>query len=183
LPDGWTSLDAAKLGIELAKGIAFPVALAYVGVEVSRVKQADEGLVKRRLQSLDVIAPAANNILCFATVTGDWRSLDPEKVIDFKRVVDREMWTYLGIWSSDVWSSYQSFVQSVFKEYGGGASKPAKIYGDVRSLREEMGEHFQDTNWTDSFEAPPSGWSHNLIREKYQIWMRAMRKDISSAAQ
>lgn len=182
LPSGWNSFETTKLGVEILKGIAFPVALAYVGLAVARNKQSDEALVSRRIKSLDVIAPAANDILCFVTIVGHWNKLSPDDVINRKRIIDQEMWTYIGIWSQEVWNCYRRFDEIVFEEYGGGSSKPAAIYGDISHLRAEMKTYFNDA-WEKCFKTPPPWWSKNIVQINYVNWMRAMRKDIRSAAE
>ncbi|MDN3627163.1 hypothetical protein [Methylobacterium isbiliense] len=89
LPKGWDSFETTKLGVEILKSAAFTVAIAYVGLAISRNKQSDEALVKRRIESLDVIAPAANRIVSFVNVVGNWKELDPQQIILSKRVIDK----------------------------------------------------------------------------------------------
>ncbi|GJE03584.1 hypothetical protein GMJLKIPL_5541 [Methylobacterium isbiliense] len=73
-------------------------------------------------------------------------------------------------------------MRNLFLEYGGGAGKPAKIYGDIAHLRLEMPDLFKNSDWEKWYTTPPKWWSEDLVREGYISWMHAMRKDISSSA-
>jgi hypothetical protein len=176
----WNSLEAAKLGVDMAKGIALPSALAYVGYAITRTQKADEALVAKRIASLDVVAPKANDILCFTTVVGHWSRLTPAMLIEAKRIIDKEMWTYLGVWPEASWSAYRAFIGSCFKEYSGRGA-PARIYSNLPWLRSEMGNYFQP-DWVGSFEDVGGQWNPRTITERYQFWMRRLRHDMSAAA-
>lgn len=176
LPDGWTSLDAATLGTEVLKGAAVPAALAYVGLEIGRIQRNEQSLLSRRVDSYDEVAGPANDIVCFIKVVGHWRSLDPEKIVAAKRIVDRRMWIDLGVWSDNVWSRYENFMRVGFSEYS-GVGRSALIRASPEYLQREMGVHFQESwrNWLDS-QAPPS--TARDILQAYMSWMYAFRREM-----
>ena len=176
----WNSLEVTKIGVDIAKGLALPAALAYVGYAITRTQKADEALVARRIKSLDEIAPKANDILCFVAVVGNWKELTPASTIAAKRAIDREMWTYIGIWPDATWSAYRTFIGSIFQEYGGGSGQSAPIYANLSWLRNEMEEIWRP-GWERSFNDVGARWDKGIVIDAYVRWMRQLRQDVSAS--
>ena len=177
--EGWTSLDATKVGVDILKATLFPAAILYAGRQISRMEKVDEKLVERRVKSVDVVAPAANDILCFVTIVGHWKSLNPTEVIKRKRDIAAEMWSSRPLWSETTWAGYRNFMTTVFKEYGGGPGENAKIYGDIPLVRSEMKEIFKD-DWTNAFiqlSIPWKDWKDN-VTNNYIAYVTELRNDL-----
>jgi hypothetical protein len=170
----WTSLEVAKLLV----GIATPLTLVAVGWWLKQREQINAELVRKRIAIYDALVPMANDILCFFTGRGRWKELDPAKIIEHKRALDRSMHCYRPFWSESCWALYRRFIEASFVEFGGGADRPARLRLDVPHLRRMMGAGF-DEAWSASIATEPPG-SAQAVEAAYLAWTACLAAEIGA---
>lgn len=169
LPD-WLDTGLLKLGLEAAT----PITVLIAGWMLKRREQLNAELIRKRIAIYEEVAPQANDILCFFAAVGRWRDMDPARVIDCKRRIDRSMHLYRHFWGGDVWHAYKRFNDACFEEFA-AAGQPAKLKLDVAHLRKLMGNAWQDA-W---LERVASG-THSVatVQRAYEAWMMRFAREI-----
>ena len=127
----WNSLELAKLAV----AISTPVTVLAVGWWIKQREQINAELIRKRIAIYDEVVPMANDILCFYLAVGHWRDLDPGKVIERKREMDRLMYRYRPFWSEACWRRYAAFVDACFEHFAAGAGRSALLRLDAAHLR------------------------------------------------
>jgi hypothetical protein len=114
----WNSLEAAKLFV----AILTPLAIFFLGVwgarEARRWEQRQwirRTLYERRLRFWDLMSPALNDVLCFFTLVGGYRDIDPPEAIALKREVDRIFFANEHLFPEAVSGAYKDFIAACYK--------------------------------------------------------------------
>ena len=167
----WLNEDYVRLALD----IATPLAVLLTGWMLKRREQLNGELIRKRIAIYEEVAPLANDILCFYGAVGRWRELDPARVIDCKRKIDRTMHVYRHFWGAEVWRAHKAFSAACFVEYAGGAGLPAKLKLDVAHLRRDMGD-----GWREEWLGQLAEGSHSIgtVRRAYEAWMVSFAHDI-----
>jgi len=93
-----------------------------------------------------------NVIFVYVIDVGDFQAYKPPQIVDFKREVDRQFFSYRPYWSEQTEENYNKFMTAAFRTYT-GLGKPAKI----RSFRTEKVAAYEfdrltwDPTWNDYF--------------------------------
>ena len=117
-------------------GAALALLVAWIAISFDRRKTVNQELIKKRLSIYDEMAPKLNDILCFFSFIGRFRSLPPGTIIAHKRELDRTIHVYGPIFSPALRDRYDEFVKLCFIAFAGGVGRPALIAADVvRSRR------------------------------------------------
>ena len=89
----WNSLEIAKLLV----GGATPVVVVVLGLWFTRIAKrleerqwSDRTVVERRLRVYDEMAPDLNDLLCYFTYVGRYKSFKPPSIVALKRDLDRK---------------------------------------------------------------------------------------------
>ncbi len=172
----WTTLEVAKLLV----GIATPLTVIAVGWWIKQREQINAELVKKRIALYDEVGPKANDILCFFRGVGHWRELDPQKVIEAKRAMDRCMYRYRPFWSEACWQAYDGFIKACFQHFGGGAGKPALLRLDTAHLTRMVGAE-QVAAWRPHVSDTPS--TVEEVQRRYDAWMAELARAIGVPGQ
>jgi hypothetical protein len=147
----WSSLEVAKLAV----AISTPLTVLAVGWWIRQREQINAELIRKRIAIYDEVVPKANDILCFYLAVGHWRDLDPAKVIECKRELDRLMYRYRPFWSKDCWHHYSTFADACFEPFAAGAGRSALLRLDAAHLRTMIGERF-DPAWEKVISSRPT---------------------------
>ncbi|MFO0700714.1 MAG: hypothetical protein U0236_15950 [Nitrospira sp.] len=67
-----------------------------------------------------------NVIFVYVLDVGDFRAYKPPQIVDFKREVDRQFFSYRPYWSAETENNYNEFMSAAFQTYT-GSGQPAKI--------------------------------------------------------
>jgi hypothetical protein len=117
----WNSLEAVKLLVAFLT----PVLLFCLGWRVTqtarRVEEAqwaNQKLIERRLELHQRLAPLLNDLLCFFTWRGHFRSIDPPQAIEIKRELDRIFFANEQLFSEGFAARYKEFVKLCFAHWG-----------------------------------------------------------------
>jgi hypothetical protein len=65
------------------------------------------------------MAPCLNQLLCFFTWVGDFRSIDPPRAIEIKRELDRTFFANRQLFSSAFEQRYLAFIDAYFQPWTG----------------------------------------------------------------
>lgn len=167
----WTWLEVAKL----LASLSIPMALLLLGLALERRKIANQELTKKRIAVYDVVAPRLNDIFCFFTAVGHWRDLDPAKIIEKKREVDRQMHIYRVMYSSNLMETYNAFMDSAFTMFS-GVGLPARLRMDRDFIGSQIGSAW-NTEWTASLDTEnPTPVSE--FRTRYHALMDTFAREI-----
>jgi hypothetical protein len=113
----WNSIEIATLAVAAVT----PLTVAVVGYFVARAGQrhghvqwANQTVLTRRLEIFNQVAPALNQLLCFATFVGGWKEITPQDAIALKRKVDEIMYTNRVLFSAELVEAYRDFMGALF---------------------------------------------------------------------
>lgn len=131
----WNSLEIAKIVI----GVLTPLSVAVLGFLLSRhLKRFElnqwknQKLLEKRIAIYDTVAPQLNQLLCFYTWIGNWKSITPDAVIQTKRDLDRTFHVYRYLFDEDVYEAFQAFSATLFETYA-GAGRDARIRSAIHT--------------------------------------------------
>lgn len=111
----WNSLEVWKLIISAIT----PLLVLGLGISIAHNQHRLEILATSRLKSYDLMKDDLNRIHCFILDVGTWKEETPEKVIGYKRAVDRVMFEDRGIWSEKTFAAYVDYMNAAFETYQG----------------------------------------------------------------
>ena len=136
----WNSLEIAKLVV----GILTPIFLFVLGYMVTRAARgveeaqwASRKLIEQRLDLYERMAPLLNDILVFFLRVGQFQEITPPEAIERKRSVDRIFYAHAPLFTPEFQAGYLAFMKVCFKEFAGGAGKPALIRGSLAAQKLE----------------------------------------------
>jgi hypothetical protein len=120
MASSWTSVQIATLAVAAIT----PITVAALGVLVARtsrrieqVQWANQTVVIRRLDISTQLAPALNQLLCFATFVGGWKDIQPKQAIAVKRQLDETMYANRVLFSDALFTAYHQFMTTLFAMY------------------------------------------------------------------
>ncbi|GJD48482.1 hypothetical protein OPKNFCMD_1203 [Methylobacterium crusticola] len=139
-------IEYAKLIISMSTPIVTGIVgylVLQLGFGIEKNKQLNQELVKKRLAFYDAVAPDLNRLFCFYQVVGDWSDLDPAKIIEMTRRIDKNFYVYRFIFSDKIFETYIEFSRGYFEPYA-GAGLPARLRLDVHYVKRQMGSKFDE---------------------------------------
>jgi hypothetical protein len=105
----WNSLEISKLIISAST----PIIVAFIGFFLNRnIKQIDkrqwnnQKIIEKRLQIYDNVVPLLNDILCYHCYIGSWKETSARKIIDYKRLLDKEINVYSPLFPKELMNKY-----------------------------------------------------------------------------
>lgn len=178
-----TGTQSVQNSLEIVKLIITGITPIVVGVLVWKLNEAikrfehrqwrNQKLIEKRLEIYDKIAPQLNDLLCYFTFIGCWKTLTPDKVVEMKRTLDKEIYLAQPLFSSDFFISNMDFINLCYETYTG--------WGQDAKLRIKF-ERRKDANseWIASSE---KFFTENVsdpkeIKEAYRRIMKNFSKEI-----
>jgi hypothetical protein len=163
----WNSLEVVKLIV----GAATPIVIFGIGYQVSRAAQRIDAiqwvsrkLVEERLPLYKEIGPALNDLLCFFTLVGQFRKIDPPKAIAIKRDIDRKVHANLYLFTPKFMDRYNAFMQTCFDTFA-GVGQDAKLRSSAAQQRVERRQWSDD--WNALFTSEDRAASREDVRTAY----------------
>jgi len=182
----WPTLEIAKLVV----GVLTPLSVALLGWLFSRqLKRLDlsnwtnQKLIEKRLVIYDEIAPKLNQLLCFFTWVGYWKTISPADAIRAKRDLDKTLNIYRHVFEAEVYQTYQDFIHLLFETYT-GIGHDAKLRALVRSPdgdRRTDGGYAWIEAWDACFSEPGMAVSKQEVRARYKALMAALTRSLGVA--
>jgi hypothetical protein len=173
----WNWLEVAKL---LAALLA-PAALAVFGVYIHRITKRFENLqwrsqklVEKRLAIYDDLAPHLNDLMCYFTYLGGWKTLNPPDVVLLKRTMDRKIHLAAPLFSESFFSACMEFQALCFETYTGWGRDA--LLRTQWKRRQEAGPQDWKEEWAECFSSSIS--NPELIRNSYRKVMEAFAVNI-----
>jgi hypothetical protein len=173
-----------QLGIEQRKvllSILTPLVLIILTWVVNNAIQERGAALDREKQILSEkqkiyaeLGRKLNVIFVYVIDVGDFRAYNPPQIIDFKREVDRQFFSYRPYWSQRTEDGYNEFMKAAFQTYT-GAGKPAKI----RASRQEKiaAYQFDKRPWRPAWNAYFTEETDPAVSTKYYRLVSAMLED------
>lgn len=176
-------VEYAKLGVAavtpLVTGIVGLLVL-QLGSDIENNKHRNQELIKKRIAFFDDLGPKLNDLLCFYHAIGNWKEINPEKIILIKRDLDKKFFTYKFLLSYDSFAAYMKFNNEYFETFV-KPGQDAMLKLDVNFLRERMGKSFQ-SSWLEPQAMQASQATQGGDAEKqtkiYEFLMQQLAKDI-----
>jgi hypothetical protein len=181
---GWTSLELAKLAVS----VLTPLLLVVLGVVVSRAARrveqaqwASRRLIERRIELYDQLAPLLNDLFCFFTFVGSFKAIDPPRVVDLKRELDKIFYVNRYLFGESFCKAYEDFMSLCFMTYY-GAGQDAKLRAAFDRQREMRGNPAEwKADWAGLFTGE-SRSSEELIKEGYELLMTSFARELGISA-
>lgn len=179
----WLTLEIAKLIV----GVLTPLSVALLGWLFSRqLKRLDlsnwtnQKLIEKRLAIYDEIAPRLNQLLCFFTWVGYWKTISPADAIHAKRDLDKTLNIYRHVFEAEVYEAYQDYIHVLFETYT-SAGHDAKLRALVRSPdgdRRTDGAYAWSDAWNACFSEPRNAVDKGEVRARYKALMAALTRSL-----
>jgi hypothetical protein len=179
--NGWSSLEVAKL----AAAIATPIAVVLLGLYVKKAgRQIEDAqwstrkLVERRLELYQEMAPHLNDLYCFFTCRGDFRSITPPDAIDLKRRLDKNFHVNQFLFEPDFKERYDEFMKLCFLTYEGSGTS-ARPRSTARVQERERGPGHWKPEWSSMLLAEgEAGPSFQDVHREYEDLMVAFASEV-----
>ncbi len=130
LQSTWNSIEIIKIVI----GVLTPLVLLFLGIWVNRIAKrventqwANQKLIEKRIAIYDELAPLVNDLYCYYRGVGNYKKITPADVIDIKRKLDKRVYVYASLFSSEFLDIYKEFINSYFIPFGGERGEDAKL--------------------------------------------------------
>jgi hypothetical protein len=172
--------------MELAKLIASfltPLAIAFVGLLVqrtlaaqSRTWKVEDRLADKRVEIYEKIGVDLNRIYCYVMDVGDFKDEIPDKIIDAKRNVDRNMFIYQAIWPEETFKCFQEYIDSAFLHSRGERGDDAMIRATV--LEKKAAREKRHKQWPDAWNERFTGERDTSHKTKYAELMKLISRDL-----
>ena len=130
----------------------------------------DQSVIKRRADTYFKIKDDLNTIYIYIKRVGGWRDLTPEKVIELKRKVDKEIYCTKPFWSKELINKYLDFMNVCFKT-NRGHGRDAAIIADVTKYNDLPG---WDGNSNELFS---DGFSEEELDKSYELLLNAFSRE------
>lgn len=173
------NIELWKLAVSLltpAVAAIFAIWVARAGILTDKRKSYNQELIKQRLEVYRTTAPLINEIYCFCSFIGPWQELTPQKVIQNKRIADRNIHVYRPIFSNQLFQSYQDLISLLFQEFNG--------FGETAKIRIDL--NYAKVNWRGGWQP---GWDNFVTKPfddpldvQYEKFMRAFGEELGAEA-
>jgi hypothetical protein len=97
--------------------VLIPLAVAVVAYLLSRRQSRSHELVAARVGYYQTLTPMFNDLVCYMTFIGAWKSFSPPAVIELKRDMDKQFYCAAPLFSVSVSDAYGAFTDLCFKTF------------------------------------------------------------------
>lgn len=121
-PGDWK--DDLKLGAEVSAPLIaaiFGYLILRVTKKLERTQWRSQKVIEKRIAEWDSMRPELNDIFCFCTRVGAWKSMTPIDCIERKRSVDKKVHLARPYFTDSFFQSYLVFIKTCFAQYQGHA--------------------------------------------------------------
>ena len=142
----WNSLEIAKLIVSSLTPILVVVIGFILNRNIKKIEKkqwTNQKIVEKRLDVYDKIVPILNDIFCFHCYIGSWKEISAKDIIEYKRVVDKEINVYSPLFPLEIMENYNEFI-SQYYETNTGWGKDAKIKS-LYSRRKQFSRVWDDS--------------------------------------
>jgi len=155
----WNSLEIAKLVVPLLATLI--MGLIFLRMEHRLLRKIEEDrlaseqhleesrrfndiIIQRRLKVFDEIVPLLNDLACFYTYVGHWKTLSPDDIIAKKRQLDKTMHIHKYLFSWILFEKYTALMTLCFETFTG--------VGEDAKLRTKTDKRYSNTEWEDKYD-------------------------------
>ncbi|HYP64673.1 MAG TPA: hypothetical protein VEQ16_12325 [Acidocella sp.] len=149
---------------------------AWFAIKFDRKKTINQELVKKRLLIYEDMAPKANDLLCYFICVGDWKALDPIKLLEHKRKLDRCVFVYGPLLSPALINKSHQFINSCFSTYQ-GAGKAAALRANLPFLKSQWRENWNEA-WDKCFVESSESIDRKDLRVAYNEFITQFALEI-----
>jgi len=118
MQNAWNSLELTKVLVSALT----PILVAIIGFIINgKLKKLDnrqwtnQKILEKRLIVYDKVVPILNDILCYHSYIGSWKELSTKKIIDYKRILDKEFNVYSSLFCPELMTKYNDFIKLCYK--------------------------------------------------------------------
>ena len=173
----WSWLEIVKL---MSSSLT-PIFLAVMGIYVHRktkqfehIQWRGQKLIEKRLSIYDSLASEFNDILCYYTYVGQWKSFTPADIIKKKRSIDKQIYLASPLFSKDFFGVCMNFQNLCFETYGGWGTD-ARLKTSCKHREDAMGVGWQAA-WNELYSNKPT--DPEKIKAAYREIMNVFSRDI-----
>jgi hypothetical protein len=156
-----------------------PIAIVVLGFTFNkrfknfeRTLEEQRRVSETRFQLYQDIGFKLNDLYAYFLYVGNWKENDPRKIVEYKRELDRHVFTYRPIFSNDFNKKYDGFILSCFKTFGGW-KKDARLRTTSKHRLEEG-----QPEWSEWFTEEDN---RQAIRESYRSLLDCLASDLGVA--
>jgi GH24 family phage-related lysozyme (muramidase) len=152
--------------------------VGYFGLRLDIRRTTNQELIKKRLEVYEKTVPLLDDLLCFFLSVGSWKTLEPPKVVDGKRDLDRLFNIYGPLFSKDLFQRYQSFAARCFST-SHRVGSDARLRADIDVLKENWGPDW-NPSWDERFAGSDATSSRWEIVTAYRELMSVFSMEIGT---
>jgi hypothetical protein len=181
----WNSLEIVKL---IIAGLTPLLVVIFAFIFDRRLKRHDKAqwtnqkIIEKRIIVYDKVVPKLNDLFCFYLYIGNWKELFPDRVIEIKRELDKDINIYAPLFNKELLTKYNDFIKECFETFTGWGKDAT-----IKSLfirRKQCNENWND-KWNDFFSTEyirtrkdnddQVSKDISLIKEKYLILLEEFK--------
>lgn len=130
----------------------------------------DQTVIKYRADTYFKVKDDLNTIYSYIKRVGSWKEHTPERIIEFKRTVDREIYCTKPFWSHQFIEKYSQFMNTCFQT-NRGHGKDAAIIGNIIKYNDLP-------NWNaDYVDLFTDGFSEEELDKSYDVLLNTLSKE------
>ncbi|HEX8265787.1 MAG TPA: hypothetical protein VF596_10300 [Pyrinomonadaceae bacterium] len=115
-------------------------------------QRTSQRVIEKRIAIYDQIGTKLNDIYCYFMFVGNWKEIKPPEIVANKRTLDKIMYTYRPLFSDELFSSYNKFIDATFKPYTGmGNDAQLRTTVEERKLAAKRVGYAWKAEWNNRF--------------------------------
>jgi hypothetical protein len=168
----WNSLEIAKLIVAALTPILVAVAGFWINKRLKSVEAAQwtqQKIVERRIAAYDQLAPGLNQLFCYFSYVGPWKTMEPPSVVALKRTLDECAYVNAPLFDPEFLRRYNDMMDGCFMSF--------VTWGQDAKLRTHYGRRQKamakgwDKAWDACFADDSQATAPDLIKELYTSLM------------
>jgi len=148
----WSSLEIWKLIVSISTPLIVLIFGYLINKNLKTLEQKhweNRTVTEWRIKVFDEVSPQLNDIYCYLLRIGNWKELKPFDIVQRKRSLDKKIHTSAALFSSDLTSTYDAFMNTCFSSYR-GPGKNAAIRMEKTKHESAAGVEWEK-DWDDLF--------------------------------
>ena len=169
----WNSLEVAKMIISAST----PIIVILVGFSVNRglkkfehFQWMNQKVIEKRISVFDELAPLLNDLLCYFTYIGYWKTFSPPDIIELKRRADKIAYVNAPLFPLEFLEKYNGMMNLCFKTYdtwGQDARLKTLIKDRLTVSKKEWDNEWNKKYFADEKDCPDP----KEIQKAYRLFM------------
>lgn len=170
----WNSLEIAKLIV----GIAMPISIASFGLITNMTLQESNHnfslnkiIITKRAEIYEQIGKKLNNIYCYIEEVGEYKDMNPETILKYRRYLNTKMHSHKAFWSPETFDLYLNYMdREAFALWQGEVT-------DAR-IKDDPGQKRSLPSWQEDWNNRFTGMESPTHKQSYELVLNSIASDL-----